>query len=209
MSGSNSVSCWLSWADASCTKNPAEGRYVCKYAYPAGELTIWEASAEELLLVWVGGVPGRGAICSVVGCQHRSGRGAPIPLHLQHVCGFIAVPFCQRRHLAVWYWRNIAGCLSIAAFTSLCPGNSTPRLFSSRTSAQGVLIRYCISSIAAHKNPSLAILAIFKARRISDCSSCTRPPCYAIVADMLKTYKKLVATSNNEIRLLPVPYTFP
>jgi len=53
----------------------------------------------------------------------------------------------------------------------------------------------------------LSILAIFNARRMSDCSSCTRPPCLAIVADMLKTYKTLVDASNNEIRLLPLPYT--
>jgi hypothetical protein len=39
----------------------------------------------------------------------------------------------------------------------------------------------------------LVILAILKARRMSDCFSCTRPPCLAIVADMLKTYKTLVA----------------
>jgi len=56
--------------------------------------------------------------------------------------------------------------------------------------------------------PSLAILAIFKARRMSDCSSCTWPPCLAIVADMLKTSKKLVAATTvrsryylNNIRL--------
>jgi hypothetical protein len=42
---------------------------------------------------------------------------------------------------------------------------------------------------------------------MSECSSCTRPPCLAIVADMLKTYKTLVDGSNNEIRLLPLPYT--
>jgi len=64
-----------------------------------------------------------------------------------------------------------------------------------------------VSSIAPCEKPCLAILAIFNARRMSDCSSCTRPPCLAIVADMLKTYKTLVAASNNEIWLLPLPYT--
>jgi hypothetical protein len=51
-------------------------------------------------------------------------------------------------------------------------------------------------------------LAIFKARRMSDCSSYNRPPCLAIVADMLKTYMILVAASKvrsgkylNHIRL--------
>jgi len=47
--------------------------------------------------------------------------------------------------------------------------------------------------------PSLAILAIFKARHMSDCSSCNRPPCLALVAGMLKTDKKLVAAANNEV----------
>jgi len=44
---------------------------------------------------------------------------------------------------------------------------------------------------------------------MSDCSSCTRPPCLAKVADMLKTYKKLVAASKRKNRLLPQPYTTP
>jgi len=68
-------------------------------------------------------------------------------------------------------------------------------------------VRYFVSSIVAREKPSLAILPIFNARRMLDCSSCTRPPCLAIVADMLKTYKTLVDASNNEIRLLPLPYT--
>jgi len=59
------------------------------------------------------------------------------------------------------------------------------------------------------QNPSLAILAIFRARRMSDCCSWTRPPCVSIVADMLKTFKESVAASNNEIRLLSEPYTLP
>jgi hypothetical protein len=42
-----------------------------------------------------------------------------------------------------------------------------------------------------------------------NCSSCTRPPRLAIVADMLETYKTFVAASNNEIRLLPLPYMLP
>ena len=50
------------------------------------------------------------------------------------------------------------------------------------------------------------LLSLFKAKRISDSSSCTLPPCLAIVADMFNTYKKLVAASNNEMRLLPQPY---
>ena len=121
------------------------------------------------------------------------GGVATFPLRLQRVSGFFAMPFWQGRQPSFWFSRTIAGCLSIATFTLLCPGNLTPRFFPSRTSAQGFLISCCVSSIAARENPPLAILAIFKARRMSDCSSCTRPPCLAIVADMLKTSKKLVA----------------
>ena len=91
----------------------------------------------------------------------------------------------------------------------ICCGNSTPVLFSSRTSGQGYLIRYFVSSIEACENQPLAILAVLKARRILDCSSCTGPPCLAIVPDLLKTYKKLVTASNNEILLLPQSYTLP
>jgi len=112
-----------------------------------------------------------------------------MPLRLQRVAGFCAVPFGHGRQPSVRFSQIISRCLSIAAFTSVCPGNSTPLFFSSRTSGGGFLIRNCVSAIAARANPPLAILAIFTARRMSDCSSCTRPPCLAIVADMLKTYK--------------------
>jgi len=168
---------------------------------------IWEGWNAEVLPVGPGGVPGSGGVGSGVCSLRRSGGGAPVPLRLQRVWGFIAVPFWQGRQPAIWFWRSIAGCLCIAAFTFLCPGNSTPRIVSSRTSERGFLMRYFVSSIAAREKPSLAILAIFNARCMSDCSSCTRPPCLAIVADMLKTYKILVAASNNEIRLLPLSYT--
>jgi len=165
----------------------------------------------EVLPVDASGVPGRGGVGSGVGsgfcCLRRLGGGAPVPLHLQRVCRFFEVPFWQGRHPGVWFWRSIAGCLAIAAFTLLCPGNSTPRFFSSRTSARGFLIKYYVSTTAVRENPPLAILAMFKARCMSDCSSCTRPPCLAIVADMLNTYKKLVAASNTEMRLWPRPYT--
>jgi hypothetical protein len=39
-----------------------------------------------------------------------------------------------------------------------------------------------------------------------DCSSCTRPPCLAMVADMLKTYKTLVVAAKSEIWQLPRLY---
>jgi len=104
-------------------------------------------------------------------------------------------------------WTKHCWVFCIAAFTFLCQGNSTPRFFSSQTTAHGFSLRYFVSAIAARQKPSLAILAIFNARRMSDCSSCTWPPRLAIVADMLKTYKTLVAVSNNEIQLIPLPYT--
>jgi len=168
------------------------------------------------ILIYAGGIPSVSELSSspdgTCGGSGRGGAGlgggAPLPLHLQRVCGCFVVPFWQWRQPSIWFSRTIAGCLSIAAFTLLCPGNSTPRFCPSRTSAWGVLISCCVSSIAARENPPLAILAIFKARRMSDCSSCTRPPCLAIVADMLKTSRKLVAASTvrsgyylNHIRL--------
>ena len=137
------------------------------------------------------------------------GGGAPLPLRPQSVCECLAVPLWQGRQQSVWFSRTIAGWLSIVAFASLCLGNWTPRLFSSQTLARGFLVSCCVSSIAAGENPPLAILAIFKARRISDYSSCTRPPCHAMVAQMSKTPKKSVAASTvrsgyylNHIRLL-------
>jgi len=134
------------------------------------------------------GIPG-------LGCA-GSGGGAPVPLRLQPICGFFAVPLWHGMQPSVGYSWTIAECLSIAAFTLLWPGNTTARFFSSRTSLRGVLINFCVSSMAAPENPSLAILAIFKARCMSDCSSCAQPPSLAIVADMLTTYKELVAASR-------------
>jgi hypothetical protein len=53
------------------------------------------------------------------------------------------------------------------------------------------------------QNTLLAILAIFNATRMSDCSGYTQPPCLAIVAHLLKMYKQLGADSKSEIPLLP------
>jgi len=147
-----------------------------------------------------GGVAGPGDAC-------RSG-GANVPFHLDCFCGFFAVPFWQGMQQSVWFSRTTAGCHSIAAITLLCLGNTTPHFFCSGTLAHGFWISCSGSSIAARKHPPLAILAIFKARHMSDSSSYTRPPCLALVADMLKTYRKLVAASKvwfsyylNHIRL--------
>jgi len=76
------------------------------------------------------------------------------------------------------------------------PRKYLPHFISSQTSPRGFVISCCVASIVECKNPPLAILAIFKARCMSDCSSCTRPPCLTTVADMLKTYIKSVRTSK-------------
>ena len=130
-----------------------------------------------------------------------AGRGwcAPVPLRIQRLCGFFAVPYEKGRQPSVWFSRTIAGWLSIAAFTLLCPEYTTPHIFSSRTSGCCFLISCSVSSNEVCKNPSLAILATFKARCMSDCSSFTRPPRLAILADMLKTYKSFGAASRVRI----------
>jgi len=199
-SGERSLSCMCSLACESWLRNRALGSWVCIYWYPGGTPSVSELWIVSPSSGGAGGVPGP----TVAG----RGGGAPVPLCLQWVFGFFAVPFWQGRQLSVWFSRTIAGCLSMGAFILFCPGNITPSFFSSRTSAWGFSNRCCVYSIAARKNPSLAILVIFKARHMSDCSSCTRPPCRAIVADMLITYKILVAASRvrfgcylNHIRL--------
>jgi len=158
------------------------------YRYPGGTLSFSELRDLSLSSGGAGGVRSLGGT--------GRGGGAPGPLRLQLVCGFFAVPVRRGRLSPIWFSRTVAGCLSIAAFPLLCPGNTTPHFCYSRTSAGGFLISCCVSSIAAHATPALAILAIIKVRGMSDCSSCTRPACLAIVADMLKTFKKSVAASR-------------
>jgi len=102
-----------------------------------------------VLLVRAGSVAGRGIVGSGVGSLYRLGGGTPVSLCLQSVCEFVAVADWQGRHSAVWFYQSIAACLSIAAFTFLHPGISTPRFFSFRTSPRGFLIRYWVSSIDA------------------------------------------------------------
>jgi len=209
ISGSKSVSCWLSWADELIVKDPAQGCDVGEYKYLASKLLIRELWAPEMLPVGAGGNQGRDGVSSGVDFLCQLERGAPVPLLLQHLCRLFVVPFWQGRHLAGWFWRSIARCLSIAAFTYLYPGNTLPHLFSSRTTGRGWLIRHYVLSLAERKNPPLAIFTVFIARRMSDCSSCTQPPGFAIVVDMFNFYKKLFAASNNEIQLVPQTYKLP
>ena len=183
----------LSSANASRLTGWVLGGETHESAFAAGKLSVCDSSVPWMEPGGAGGVPGGDGlpggdgVGSGVGCLRRTGAGVLIPVHLQPVWEFLAVPFWEGRQPSMWFWWIIAGCLSIAAFTFSCPGNWTPCFFSSLTSAWGFLIRYWVSSIAARENPSLAILAIFNARHMSDCSSCTQPPCLAIVADMLKT----------------------
>jgi len=46
-----------------------------------------------VLVVEPGGVQQRGNVCSGVCCLCRSGVGASVPLHLQHIGGLLVVPF--------------------------------------------------------------------------------------------------------------------
>jgi len=176
-------------------------RQVGIYTYLGSAPSVSKPWAPWLSLGGARGIPGGGGANSV--------EGAPVPDRLQCVCRFFAVTFWQGRQLSVWLPRSIAGCDSITSFICLCQGDSTPCYFSSWTVAWGFLSRYCVSSIVAHRNPPFAILAKFKARHMSDCSSCTRPPSLAIIADMLITYKKSVAASKSDIQLLPLPYVIP
>jgi len=193
------------------------GIYIMSTKFSAGEIGRGiKISSQQMVVLGTlnsgcvtggpGGILGRGGVGSGVGCPRQSDEGWPVPLRLHHGCGCFALPWWQRRHLSGWFWRSIATCVSITASTWIWPANSTTCFFSSWTSARGFLIRYCVSSIEACENPPLAALAILKARRRWNYSSCTRPPCLAIVADMLKTYKKLGAAANNKIRLVPQPY---
>jgi len=178
-SGIKSLSHMRSLAYGPKLKNWRLRRGVCIYRYPGGTPSVSE--------VWVLSLSSGGA-GGVLGLGGASGRGgAPVPLCHQRVWGFFAVSFCQGRRPSSWFSQTIDGCFSVAAFTLLCLGNTTPHFFSPCTSVSGFLISCCVSPIAAHENPSFVILAIFKARCMLDCSSCTRPPCLAIVADMLKT----------------------
>ena len=131
--GLKSLSHLRSLAYASRLKIWALGRGVCIYTYPGGTPLISDKCTASLLPGERGGVLWGFGVGSGVGSLSRSGGGSPVPLLLHRVWGFCAVPFWQGRQPSVWFSQSIAVCLSIAAFTFLCPGNSTPRFFSSWT----------------------------------------------------------------------------
>jgi hypothetical protein len=166
-----------------------------------------KAWASWLWMDYAGGVPGGHRVGSGVGCLNQSGGHALLPLRIQHSWLFSVVKLWQGRRLCVWFSRSMAGCLIISVFTFLSPGNSTLHFFDSQTLAWSVWIWCCVSCIAAWENPPLAILAVFEARCMWDCSWCTWPPCVTTVQDMLKTYKKLDSTASYEIQLLRWPCT--
>ena len=53
--------------------------------------------APEVLPVGADGVPGGGGVGSGIRSLRWAGGGAPVPLRVQRVCGFFAVPFWQGR----------------------------------------------------------------------------------------------------------------
>jgi hypothetical protein len=161
-------------------------RAVCLYTYPGGKPSIFELCAPASSPGTRGGIPEGGGA--------GSSGGSPLSLHLQYFCRYFPVSFWQESQLSVWLSWTIGRCHSITAFTMLCTRNSTTCFISAQTIANGFLISYCISTIAACKNPSLAIFAIFKVRHMSDCSSCTWPPFITIAADMLATYREFVTS---------------
>jgi len=69
-------------AHAILRKNRALLSGVCIYTYAGGTPSVSELSFSS---DGAGGVLGRGGACH--------GGGAPVPLRLQRVCGFFAVPF--------------------------------------------------------------------------------------------------------------------
>jgi len=112
-----------------------------------------------------------------------------------------ASPACQHMLCSAILARKAAGRVVLrkhcrhhcmAALTCSSLGNSTPRLFCCRTSVWCFLMWWLVSSIGASETPSLGILAIFTTRRMSECSSCTRPPSLPIVADIVKTNQTIV-----------------
>jgi phosphatidylglycerophosphate synthase len=78
---------------------------------------IAQSRASDLLPVAAGGTLGTGGVSSGVGCLRRLVWGTHAPVHLQHVCGIVAVPSWPGSNPAEWFWRIIARCLSITAFT--------------------------------------------------------------------------------------------
>jgi hypothetical protein len=63
------------------------------YMYPGGTPSISEVSAPSLSPGGTGGILGGYGIRFGVGCVRQSDGGAPMLLHLNHVCRLCAVPY--------------------------------------------------------------------------------------------------------------------
>jgi len=198
-SGIKSFSRLLSFPSASWLKNWEFQWGVAIYASSGGTSPIYETGAHWFSQGGAGGIPDAGAVGSCIRILHQSGWDALVTLHLHHVCGFRGVAMWQERQPSVWFSQTIAGCLSITPVTILSTANWAPWIFSSQTLVWHFMITNWYCSNAVREYPPLAVMAIFEARCMSDCSSCTQTPCLAIVADMLKTFWKLVAASKYEI----------
>ena len=108
----------------------------CMYIPISGWHTFVSAQFSSLIVTgW------RGGACAIPGGTGVGSDGvAPVRLCLQYVCWYFAVPFYQERQPCITFSRTIAGCLSIAASTFVFPGNTTPRFYSTLTSAPGFLM---------------------------------------------------------------------
>jgi len=122
----SSVSCLQSLAYASRLTNWVLGSGVCIYTYLGGTASISKAFASSLTPGVTGGILGGCGLSSGVSCLSRPGGGGPMPLHLQHVCGFCAVTLWLGKQPSVGFSPNIARCLTIACFIFLWPGTLLP-----------------------------------------------------------------------------------
>jgi len=162
-------------------------RETCTYQFLGGTPSI------SILRRWssnqggTGVLPGVGGVEGGIGRLCQSGCGTPGSLPLKSACSFRTVPSCRARLLWVWFSSTMVKCFPDAAFTFWYPGNSTLSYITFQTLLLGVTIWCCVSTMTAPENTPLYLLAVLHARHLLGCSGHTRPPCSAIVADMLRT----------------------
>jgi len=149
------------------------------YTYHGGPTTVSGHSVLSLSSDRAGHVLGQGGAI-LGGCP-------PVPLNDLQRCEFFPVRFWHGRQGCKWFSPPIGLCLAIAAFTLLFQGQPTPRFFSSPTLPSSRLMCCCVSFIGARQNTPLAMLAVFKERRMSYCSSCIWHPSPDILSDVMKS----------------------
>jgi len=185
-----------------------KGKACMRIRISGGKLTISDGWAPEVLQVGAGGVPGGGGVSAGARTLRRQGE-----VHLFLCVSSVSADSLRRhfgeeggRHLVMTKYCRV----SLYRSLHLCMPRklNTPLLLFSDLGAWFLNEIFRFLYCGARK-AFLGHFGHIHGRRMSDCSSCTRPPCLAIVADMLKTYKTLVNASNNEIGLLPLPYTLP